>query len=368
MNILILNWRDVKNPKSGGAELVTLEHAKAWVKKGNTVTWFTSKFKNAKTEENINGIKIVRGGNFITVYLLAPIFYLFTGRKFDLVIDQIHGLPFFTPLYVRKPKIVFIHEVADEIWDYMFPFPVNKIGKIIEPLYFKLYRNTRFWTDADSTVNDLRKHGIKSKNCTVINCPISNKPLGVLPKKEALPTFIFVSRVVKMKGIEEVIRAFFYILREIKNAQLWIVGDGEEDYVEELKETMRSFSIAPKVKFFGQVSENRKLELMRRAHILLHASVREGWGLVIIEAASQATPAVVYNVSGLRDSVKDSKTGIVLTENTAKEMARQAVALVKDKRKYQSFQKNALRWAKNLTWEKATKQSLDLINKVAKNG
>ena len=36
MNILILNWRDPKNPKSGGAEQVTMEHAKAWVKKALT--------------------------------------------------------------------------------------------------------------------------------------------------------------------------------------------------------------------------------------------------------------------------------------------------------------------------------------------
>ena len=111
MNILILNWRDPKNPKSGGAEIVTLEHAKAWIKSGNTVTWFTSKFSGAKNEEKIDGVNIVRRGNFITVYLLAPFFYLSrqSSREggFDLVIDEIHGLPFFTPLYVRKPKIRF---------------------------------------------------------------------------------------------------------------------------------------------------------------------------------------------------------------------------------------------------------------------
>ena len=94
MNILILNWRDVKNPKSGGAEIVTLEHAKYWVKKGHNVTWFTSSFKGAKREEILNGIKIVRYGNFITVYLFAPFYYLFSKTKFDIIIDQIHGLPF----------------------------------------------------------------------------------------------------------------------------------------------------------------------------------------------------------------------------------------------------------------------------------
>ncbi len=366
MNILILNWRDPKNPKSGGAEIVTMEHAKAWAKNGHHVTWITSRFPRSKSSETIREVNIIRKGNYLTIYLLAPILYLFSKTKFDLVIDEIHGLPFFTPLYVRKPKIAFIHEVAGEIWDYMFPFPVNKIGKIIEPLYFKLYGNTKFWTDAESTVDDLVKKGIKRKNCLAINCPVLNELLKTLPQKETAPTFIFVSRVVKMKGIEEVIRAFFYILRDLKDAQLWIVGDGEQKYVEELKETMRSFSISPKVKFFGKVNERKKLKFMKKAHILLHASIKEGWGLVVVEAASQGTPAIVYNVSGLRDSVKNSKTGIVLRENTAKEMAREAINLIKDKKRYAAYQKNALAWAKSLTWGKATKQSLDLINNVAK--
>ena len=364
MNILVLNWRDTKNPKSGGAEIVTLQHAKAWVKSGHRVTWFTSEFKGAKAKEVLDGVNIVRRGNFISVYFYAIVFYLFSEKKFDVVVDEIHGIPFFTPIFVRKPKIAFIHEVADEIWDYMYPFPINKIGKFIEPLYFYLYRNTKFWTDAQSTISDLEVYGIKKENCTVINCPIENKSLRTLPRKENVPTFIFVSRVVKMKGIEEVIRAFFYILRELKDARLWIVGDGEKSYVEELRDTMKSYSIAPRVKFFGTVSESKKLELMKQAHILLHASVKEGWGLVVIEAASQGTPSVVYDVAGLRDSVKNGKTGIVLSENSSKEMAKEASNLYKNKKLYEKFQKNAILWAKSLTWKDATKKSLALIESV----
>ena len=366
MNILILNWRDTKNPKSGGAEIVTLEHAKAWVKAGHKVTWFTSKFTNCKNQEVVDGVNIIRKGTYLTVFLHAPLFYLFSKEKYDVIIDEIHGIPFFTPVFARIPKVAFIHEVADEIWDYMFPFPVGKFGKFIQPIYFKLYSNVKFWTDADSTIDDLQRNGIKRKNCVAINCPAENKTVSTLPNKEKEPTFIFVSRVVKMKGIEEVTRAFFYILREIKNAHLWIVGDGESSYVEELRETMRQYSISPKVKFWGRVSNEKKLELMRKSHILLHASVKEGWGLVVIEAASQGTPSVVYNVSGLRDSVKNGTTGIVVSENNAKELATEAMALLKDKKKYETFQKNCLTWTNSLTWPKATQKSLALLEEVTR--
>ena len=365
MNILIFNWRDIKNPKSGGAEQVTLEHAKAWVKNGHKVTWFTSEFKGSKREQNADGINIVRRGNFLTVFFYAFVFYLFAGKKFDLVIDEIHGLPFFTPIFVKKPKIAFIHEVAGEIWDYMYPFPVNRIGKFIERLLYASYRDIKFITVSESTKKDLIKKGIKEKNINVILNGLTNNPLTALPNKEKVPTFIFVSRIVKMKGIEDVIRSFFYILRDLKAANLWIVGEGEENYVEELKEMAKTYAVNSKIKFFGRVTNDKKLELMKRAHILLHASVKEGWGLVVIEAASMATPSVVYNVSGLRDSVKNGKTGIVLSENSAKEMAKESIGLIKDKKKYQSYQINCLEWAKSLTWEKATQKSVGLIEQVA---
>jgi glycosyltransferase involved in cell wall biosynthesis len=368
MNILILNWRDTKNPKSGGAEIVTLEHAKAWVKRGHSVTWFSSKFENSKDQEKIQNINIVRRGNFLTVYLHAPFYYLFSKNKFDLVIDEIHGIPFFTPIFVRKPKIAFIHEVADEIWDYMFPFPLNKIGKLIERLIFVFYKNVQFMTASNSTKIILERLGIKKKNITVVISGLLEKPIKILPKKEKAPTFIFVSRVVKMKGIEEVVRAYFYILKNLKDANLWIVGDGEKTYVNSLKRMIESYSISSKVKFFGHVTNDTKLQLMRRAHILLHASVKEGWGLVVVEAASQGTPSVVYNVAGLKDSVINDKTGIVISKNTPEEMGKRVLELLKDIKKYSNFQKNGVLRAKDLKWEKSVKESTALIERVAKNG
>lgn len=362
MNILILNWRDPKNPKSGGAEAVTLEHAKAWVKAGHRVTWFTSQFPNGRPKEIMDGINIVRRGNFISVYLHAPFFYLFSGNKFDLVVDEIHGIPFFTPIYVRVSKLAFIHEVAGDIWHYMFPFPINKVGKTLEPLFYFLYRWTKFMTVSPSTKHELVNLGIPEKNIDVILNGLSIKPVDGFPTKESKPTFLFVSRVVKMKGVEEVIKAFFHILKTLKDGQLWIVGDGDPKYLEYLRKTMDTYTVNNKVKLFGKVSEDKKLELMSRAHLLLHASRKEGWGLVVIEAASRGTPAVVYNVGGLRDSVINGKTGIVLSQNTPLEMAAQAIRVIMNEDKYRRFQKNSIEWSRSLTWEKATEQSLQLIN------
>src|SRR5258708_6108984 len=176
----------------------------------------------------------------------------------------------------------------------MYLFPFNKIGIFVESFYFRFYKSIFFWTDAPSTIDELVTLGIKKENCVAIPCPINNETLNSLPKKEKNATYIFVSRLVKMKGIEEIIKAFGFIYREDKKAKLWIVGRGDNQYVEELKNMVCQYNIEENVTFFGSVSQEKKIELLKRAHIILHASIKEGWGLVIIEAASQATPAIVY--------------------------------------------------------------------------
>lgn len=360
MNILILNWRDPKNPRAGGAELVTMEHAKAWVTAGHSVAWFTSNFNGGKTEELIDGVHIYRRGSSVTTLLLAPFFYFKNRSQYQLIIDEIHGLPFMTPLYVRKTKLAFIHEVAVEIWDYMYPYPLNILGKWFESWYFKFYKNVTFWTVSDSTKKELQNRGVK--NVTVIHNGIDIK--AVDGEKEQKPTFVFVSRLVKMKGIEDIIDAFALIYEKDTTSQLWLIGTGEDEYVSRLKRHVITRNLDKNVTFFGHVPENKKNQLLRRAHILLHASVKEGWGLVVLEAAAQSTPAVVYNVAGLRDSVVNDKTGLVISKNTPEELARQAVELLRDKKRYKEMQVRAYNWAKSFTWEKSTQQSLRLITSL----
>lgn len=361
MNILILNWRDPKNPKAGGAEIATIEHAKAWVQSGYSVDWFTSAFPGAKKEEVIDGVRIIRKGGSITTHLYAPFFYLTQKKQYDIVIDEIHGLPYLTPFYViKKKKLAFIHEVADSVWDAMFPFPINKLGTLFERLSLLFYKSVPFITVSESTKNDLLS--LEIKNITVIRNGVHIRKIE--KKKESKPTFIFVSRLVKMKGVEDILKAFHIILQFESQARLWIVGEGEETYVQYLKKTGVLYGISKSITFFGKVSEEKKYDLLKRAHLLLHASVKEGWGLVVIEAASQKTPAVVYDVSGLRDSVKNGKTGLVVHPNTPEMLAKQTLTLLQDQDRYQRIQNEAYIWARSLTWKEATEKSLHLLESL----
>lgn len=367
MNILILNWRDVSHPKSGGAEHVTMEHAKAWVKAGHSVTWLTSHYDRAKVESIVDGVNFVRRAGSLTIYLYAPLYLLMNAHSFDVIVDEAHGFPFFSPIFTKKPVVMFIHEIAGEIWDYMFSFPKNAVGKLLERWYFRVYKNCLFWTDAPSTVKEISQHGIPLNQCVAIPCPIISDITPRPIPKETTPVYLFVSRVVRMKGIEEVIKAFSFIARQQHDARLWIIGGGERGYIQELKQMLKEYGVAHAVTFFGVVSEQMKYRLMAKANIFLHASVKEGWGLVVLEAASVGTPAVVYNVSGLKDVVKDGESGIVLKENSPREMAREAMMLYKNKKLYQMLQKNGIVRAKSFRWSDVTSQSIKLLTRAIRN-
>lgn len=368
MNILILSWRGIGHPRAGGAEIVTFEYAKAWVKAGHNVTIFTSFFPGAKNVDEIDGVNFLRSGSeAIGVKWKAFLWYISGAHeKFDLIIDEFHGLPFFTPLYVKSKKLAFIHEVAKEVWKLNpWPKPFNLIpwifGCIFEPLIFKLfYNNILFMTVSESTKLDLVKWDIPSKKITVINNGVNIIIKSDNYQKEKKKTIIYLGALTKDKGLEDAIKTFS-ILNQKQNFQFWIVGRGEEQYVKNQKLRIKNSGLNKKIKFWGFVDEQKKFELLSKAHILINPSIREGWGLTVIEAAAMGTPTIGYNVPGLKDSIINYKTGLLVNDRTPNNLAVRITELMNDTKIYKKMCFEAKKWSKNFNWKKSTKRSLGLI-------
>lgn len=365
MNLLFLNWRDLKNPRSGGAEVVTEEIMKRLVARGHTATLFTSAFPGAQPEEVVDGYTVIRRGREYTVHMWAFYYWFkrFRHERFTHIIDQIHGIPFFTPLFIgkrqkakgkrytplssstggldflrqptdstspdsslspRTPRVVaLIHEVAREIWLRMYPFPIGRIGYTLERFFFLPYRKTPFITVSRATCRDLETMGIPREHIDIIPEAITATPLDRAPKKDSVPTIIFVGRIAKMKGVHHLIEAYAIAKQRIPALRLWLVGGGDT-YKAELEARYKD---DPDITFFGFVDEETKLELLERATILASASMKEGYGLVVIEAAAMGTPSVVYNVDGFNEAVVDGKTGI-LTDTNPPALAASIVSLL----------------------------------------
>ncbi|OGE34559.1 hypothetical protein A3C32_04420 [Candidatus Daviesbacteria bacterium RIFCSPHIGHO2_02_FULL_41_14] len=369
MNILIFSWRGLKHPNSGGAEIVTHQHAKYWVKNGHKVTIFTSKYEEAKTQEIIDGVTYYRSGHaVIGTHIRACWWYLYGNKEnFDLVIDQFHGIPYFTPLYVRSKKLAFIHEVTKEIWFLnQLPKPFNYlvavVGFYLEPLIFKIiYKNIEFLTVSNSTKNDLVNWGISKTKIHVVHNGVNIiKPYSLI--KNSRPTITFLGALAKDKGIEDSIKVFEKLHRKYSEWQFWIIGEGDKKYKEYLKKVIFRDVGKGKVKFWGFVSEKDKFKLLAKSQILLNPSIREGWGLVNIEANSVGTPVVGYNTQGTKDSVKNNKTGFLVKLGDVQGLANRVEQLVLDKNLYQKVSQECLNWSKKFNWNQQAKKSLKLIS------
>lgn len=359
MRILIFNWSDIKNPDSGGAEVLTHEIAKRWVAGGHQVTQFCSEFPDAKKKEIIDGVAIIREGSpivrdpHIPVHLAAYRWYQHHGKgAFDVVIDEIHGIPFFTPLYVKEKKIALICEVANELWDVTFPFPFNSIGKTIERHYFRFYTGVPFLTISASTRDDLIQKRVPKDHITVLPMGLTvPTPLAHFTK-ENTPTLIFVGRLAKTKGVDVLFNVLEAIKHKFPTVKLWIVGRGDNK---------KRFDTH--VTYFGFVSERKKFELMARAHIILVPSFKEGWGLIVPEAGIMNTPAVAYNVAGLQDVIQHEKSGLLVLPHS-EAMADGVLRLLTDKKLYASLQKQSQKIARGYSWDNTASVALDILKQL----
>ena len=357
MRILILNWRDPMHPLAGGAEKSVFEHALYWKNKGAQVSWFASSFKNAKNNELIKGIKIIRKGSHYSVHLHFMLDAL-RGKfsKTDLIIDCFHFLPFFTPIFMpKKKKLALIQETGGKLWFENIIFPFSLIGFIVEPLFFLFYKGVDFITASESTKEDLIKFGIDKKKIYIV--PHGVDRILSSAKKEEKPTILYLGLLTKDKGFEDASEAAAIVKKQIPDLQFWIAGKESKkgDYNWYIGRA-RKFA-----KYFGFVTEQEKFDLYKKAWILIHPSEKEGWGLTVVEAATQSTPTVGYDVPGLRDSVKNGKTGI-LVEKQILLLANAIVSALKNEKILKNLSLEANKWSKNFDWEKAGKKSWDILN------
>lgn len=367
MNILVFSWRDPKHPLAGGAEQVMHEHMKGWVGAGHEVTLFASRFRGSKKKEELDGVEIVRGGyQYLGVQAAGFIYYLRNRNKIDFLVDQFHGLPFFTPLYSNKPRLAVIQEPARKVW-FLNPLPkpmnwiVGLIGYLGEPSVFLFYKKTKFMTGSESAKRDVVRFGIDERKITVVPHGVIVEKPKPFPKKEKIPTVVFLGIHSRDKGIEDAL-ACFSLLNQRREFNFWMIGKFEtENYKRKVMKMAREKGLEKRIRFWGFVSLEKKYELLARADVLVNPSVHEGWGLVNIEANAMGTPVVAYRAAGLVDSVKDSKSGILCEENSPEEMADEVFNLLNNKNEYEKLQRGAVEWSENFNWERSKGMSLELI-------
>lgn len=363
LNILIFNWRDIHHKWAGGAEIYVHELAKRWVKDGNNVTLFCGN-GTRRPNEKVDGIQIIRRGNFVTVYIWAFFYYIFIFRgKYDVIIDCENGIPFFTPLYSRKPKFLLIHHVHQEVFRKSLITPLAALATFLETkLMPVVYKNIQVITVSPSSKEEILKHNLTATDPMIIyNGVDSNKfKPGV---KSKLPLVLYLGRLQYYKSLHVFINAAKKISYTNPEARFVVSGEGEEK--NNLIKYARKLKIADKIKFLGRVTEAQKIKLFQRAWVFVNPSFMEGWGLTTIEANACATPAVAADVPGLRDSISNPHTGILVPYGKSNLFAQAILKLIKDKNLRTNLSKEAVKWSKNFSWEKSAGEFYRaVLNKV----
>lgn len=352
--ILWFTWKDRKNPLAGGAELVNEELAKRLVKDGKEVIFIVAGFRGCKREEFVDGYKVIRVGNRWTVYWEAFNYYKKYLKNWpDFIIEEINTIPFFTKFYVKQENILFIHQLCREIWFYQMFFPFSLIGYLLEPIYLWFLNDRKVVTVSESSKKDLLRFGFKKDRIHIIPEGIDLEPVKDVSRVEKYnkPTLISFGAVRAMKRTGHIIKAFELAKKEVPDLQLIIAGDHSGNFGRKIKSMVKSSIYNKDIRLLGKVDKHKKYELMQKAHLLVVTSVKEGWCLVVTEANSQGTPAVVYDVDGLRDSVRHEETGIVCVKNNPTVLSMEIIQLFNNKQKYERLRTNSWYLGKELLFD-----------------
>lgn len=314
-DVLILNWRDLANPEGGGSELYVEQVAARLAAAGDHVTFFCAAHRNAPRDEVKNGVRYVRRGNRLSVYAWAAVLMLLgrLGRS-GSVVEVHNGVPFLASLWTRRPVVVLVHHVHREQWPVVFGRLGARVGWWLESwLAPRVNRRCRYVAVSEVTRDELTGLGVDRERITVVHNGTS-PALPTTTGRAPVPTIAVLGRVVPHKRVELVLEAAAALRHEIPGLQVEVAGDGY--WLPALRTRVAELGLEGVVHLHGRVTEQEKADLLARAWVHAVPSLKEGWGLSVVEAGTHGTPSVAFRgAGGLAESIVDGATGLLVDDH-----------------------------------------------------
>jgi len=347
--VLFLTGRDTSHPEGGGSELYVEKAAAGLAARGSTVTLLCAAHPGAPPEELRGGVRVLRRGGHLTVFLHAILLHAL-GRlgSHDLVVDVQNGLPFFARLWCRRPVVVLVHHVHREQWPVVFGRLVGRLGWLVESrLAPRVQRGSRYVVVSAATRRELVEQGVAADAITVVHNG-ADVPARPAAAKSPHPSICVLGRLVPHKRVEYALLAAAEIRQRLPDLEVQVVGRG---YWEgRLRALAEQLDLGDTVEFLGFVDEATKHRILARSWVLAMPSLKEGWGLVVGEAAAHETPTVAFrSAGGVADAVVDGETGLLVDD--AGEFAVQLERLLLDPQRRRRLGRAARAHASRFTWE-----------------
>ena len=365
MKILVLNWQDIRNPLGGGAEVHLHEIFKRIAARGHAVTLFCSSFSGAPQEEIIDGIKIIRSGsrNLFNYGVRGYYKRRFRHESYDVVVDDINKIPFYTPLFVREPLVGIVHHLFGRSIFHQASLPAGLYVYGAEALVPPVYRHTPMAVVSESSRNELIEKGFDEKNIAIVPNAVDTTLYRRLPGLQQEAQVVgLLARLVKYKSVDHLLEAFTIVRKEMSDARLLIVGDG--DYHPALERKAIELQLTGVTTFTGQVSGEEKVRLLNQMTVAVNCSAKEGWGLTVIEANACGVPVVASDVPGLRDAVLDEKTGLLYEYGNIEQLAQKILLVLRDEQLRKRLTGEAITWAQSFRWEDSADKMISVLERT----
>lgn len=367
MQILIINWRDIRHPQAGGAEVHVHEIFRRLAASGDHVTLLSSRAPGQKQHEVVDGINTIRVGNWKNFNLVAAGYYLRRLRKipWDIVVDDVNKIPFYTPLYVRRPILMLVPHLFGTTVFSEVSFPQAAYVFLWERAVPLVYARTPVVAISASTKRDLVERGLDSERITVVQCGIDHQVYRptLLKHQSSSPVFVYLGRLKRYKNIDTLLEATA-ILKD-RHPQLMVAVAGEGDDLVRLKKKAATLAVHDQVRFLGRVSLEKKINLLQDAYAMIVPSPKEGWGLTAIEANACGTPVLASKSPGLVDSVKHGQSGLHVPHGDSAALAEAMEKLMRDTKLRKHLSEGALQWADNFDWEKTARLMREQLDNAA---
>ena len=365
MRLLALNWRDLRNPEAGGAEIHLHEILKRAVREGHEVTQISQAVQGLPSEEIMDGVRILRHGkrNTFNITLKKFAVSLDIAANYDLVIEDLCKIPFYSPKWSPVPVLTIVPHLFGTTVYREVAFPLALYVNFMELFIPRVYCRSPFIAISNSTKTDLVRRGIDPRKISVVPCGIDTD--FYTPDEQTAPeqgSFLYVGRLKRYKGVQLILAALALLCEQGRDYTLTVLGSG--DYEGELKKLSTRLNLDDVVTFEGFVSQEYKLNWLRKAWAAVFASEKEGWGLTVIEANACGTPVIASDSDGLRDSVRDGETGLLVPHGDIEKLAAAMDNIACDRALRQKLSKQGIEWAAGFNWDTTASKMIELMEQI----
>jgi len=361
LHVVFLNWRDTTNPEGGGSERYVESVAHALVEAGHRVTIVCAAHVRAPRDEVRHGVRFVRRGSKLGVYPAAA--WTILSRRLgsiDVIVDVQNGVPFLSRLLTRQPVVVLVHHVHREQWSVVYGRSAAAVGWWIESkLAPRVYRNCQYVAVSEATRRELTGLGVDPKRIAVVHN--GTQPPPAQSTEEPVPgSVVVVGRLVPHKRVEHALATMVALRDEVPGLRLTVVGDGW--WADQLHQRAHELAVDDLVDFVGFVDDATKHRIIAESQVHLMPSLKEGWGIAVMEAASHGVPTVAYrSAGGVAESVLDEMTGLLVADDQTALTAAVRRLLADDQLRAQLGEAARLR-AGTFTWEQTAKSFAVVLN------